>query len=163
MVRSVEMPAKVSFSSDLVRSEELNGSAVAARTVQPGEPLPRSALGSAASSNGARVMAVPVDSWQAVGGEVDVGDQVDVIDTGSQTPRYVLSAAPVVGRATSDSAGGIIASGAGKLWLNVEVTSAQALDLAAVIEAGKFVVVRPTGVPNPGVATGESPPTTGPG
>ena len=36
-------------------------------------------------------MAIPVESWQAAGGELDVGDQVDVIDTGDGGPRYVLS------------------------------------------------------------------------
>ena len=153
MVRSVQMPTSVSFSGDLVPFADVRDGAVAARTVQPGEPLTRSAVGSAAGSNGSRVMAIPVESWQAVGGEVDVGDQVDVIDTGSDVPRYVLTAASVVGRATADSGGGIVASSSGKLWLNVEVTAAQALDLAAVVDAGKFVIVRSTGAPSAPVST----------
>lgn len=160
MVRAVSIPTSVSFSGDLVPYSDVGGGAVAARTVQPGEPLTRSAVGLAAASNGSRVMAIPVDSWQAVGGEVDIGDQVDVIDTGSATPRYVLTSAAVVGRATNDSGGGIIASGNGKLWLNVEVSAAQALDLAAVVDAGKFVIVRSTGAAD---QPADAPSTTEPG
>ena len=86
MVEAVEVPASVSFVDGLVRFDDLGESSVAARTVQPGEALPRSALGSRDGSSGARVMAIPVESWQAAGGEVDVGDQVDVIDTGESGP-----------------------------------------------------------------------------
>ena len=42
--------------------------------------------GRVTSTSGARVMAIPVESWQAAGGELDVGDQVDVIDTGDGGP-----------------------------------------------------------------------------
>ena len=59
---------------------------MASRTLQPGEPVPRSAVGARNESSGARVMAIPVESWQAAGGELDVGDQVDVIDTGDGGP-----------------------------------------------------------------------------
>ena len=47
MVEAVEVPASVSFVDGLVRFDDLGESSVAARTVQPGEALPRSALGSA--------------------------------------------------------------------------------------------------------------------
>ena len=46
MVDAVEVPASVSFVDGLVRFDDLGDSSVAARTVQPGEALPRSALGS---------------------------------------------------------------------------------------------------------------------
>lgn len=145
MVEAVEVPASVSFVDGLVRYDDLGELSVAARTVQPGEALSRSALGSRDGSSGARVMAIPVESWQAAGGEVDVGDQVDVIDTGDSGPRYVLSGAAVVGRATQDTAGGLVASNSGELWIAVEVTATQALELASVVDSDDFVLVRSTG------------------
>jgi hypothetical protein len=160
VVRRAEVPASVSFVDSLVRFGEVGPSSVAARTVQPGEALSRSALGSRESSSAARVMAIPVESWQAVGGEVDVGDQVDVIDTGDAGPRYVLSGAGVVGRAGQDSGGGLVASGSGKLWIDVEVTATEALVLAGVIESGDFVLVRSTGADEETVATSLEPAAT---
>ena len=145
----------MSFVDGLVRFDDLGASSVAARTVQPGEALPRSALGSRTSTTGVRVMAIPVESWQAAGGELDVGDQVDVIDTGDNGPRYVLSGAAVVGRSTDDSGGGLGgSSNRGELWIAVEVSAAEALELASVIDADDFVMVRSTGA-TPG-AVGES-------
>jgi Flp pilus assembly protein CpaB len=159
MVHRAELPASTSFVGGLVRFDDMGTSSVAARTVQPGEVLSRSALGSRQSSSGARVMAIPVESWQAVGGELDVGDQVDVIDTGEAGPRYVLSGAAVVARATDSSGGGLVSSSSsGKLWIDVEVTAAEALELAAVIDAGDFVLVRSTGAGDEPAAA----PTTAP-
>ena len=146
MVDAVEVPASVSFVDGLVRIDDLGDSSVAARTVQPGEALARSALGSRTSTTGVRVMAIPVESWQAAGGELDVGDQVDVIDTGDSGPRYVLSGAAVVGRSADDSGGGLGgSSNRGDLWIAVEVSAAEALELASVIDGDDFVMVRSTG------------------
>jgi Flp pilus assembly protein CpaB len=159
MVHSSQVPASTSFVGGLVRFDDLAASSVTVRTVQPGEVLSRSALGSRQSSSGARVMAIPVESWQAVGGQVDVGDQVDVIDTGDPGPRYVLSGAAVVARAADGSGGGLVSSSSsGKLWIDVEVTTAEALELAEVIEAGDFVLVRSTGAGDEPAVT----PTTAP-
>jgi Flp pilus assembly protein CpaB len=171
MVEAVEVPASVSFVDGLVRVDELGTGSVAARTVQPGEAVTRSALGAKSSTTGARVMAIPVESWRAVGGELDVGDQVDVIDTGDGGPRYVLSGAAVVGRATSDASGGIVASSSRDLWVTVEVTATEALELAAVIAGDEFLLVRSTGAeppalqPTPSTSTvsGSVPAVTGGG
>jgi hypothetical protein len=175
MVERVEIPASVSFSDGLVPFDEAIGS-VASRTLQPGEAVPRSAVGARSESSGARVMAIPVESWQAAGGELDVGDRVDVIDTGDGGPRYVVSGAAVVGRAASESGGLVGSQSSGDLWISVEVTATQALDLATVIDGNDFVLVRSTGAtddassapsptaaatadsPSASVPTGSSPP-----
>ena len=107
MVEAAEVPASVGFVDGLVRFDELGESLVASRTLQAGEAVTRSAVGARDESSGARVMAIPVESWQAAGGELDVGDQVDVIDTGESGPRFVLSGAAVVGRASDDDGGGL--------------------------------------------------------
>ena len=163
MVKPVEVPASVGFVDGLVPFDELGESSVAARTVQPGEALPRSALESRDASSGSRVMAIPVESWQAAGGELDVGDRVDVIDTSDEGPRYVLSGAAVVGRATSDRSGGLVGSqSSGDLWISVEVTAAQALDVASVIDGGDFVLVRSTGATDDATAAPSPPAVTTP-
>ena len=160
MVERAEVPASVRFSGDLVPFDEAVGS-TASRTLQPGEPVPRSAVGARNESSGARVMAIPVESWQAAGGELDVGDRVDVIDTGDGGPRYVLSGAAVVGRATSDRSGGLVGSqSSGDLWISVEVTAAQALDVASVIDGDDFVLVRSTGATDDATAAPSPPSAT---
>jgi Flp pilus assembly protein CpaB len=144
-VRPVTMPASVGFADGLVRFDSITaGPVVAARTLQPGEAIPTSAIGDT-GTRGARVMSIPVESWQAAGGEIQVGDQVDVIDTGKTGPRYVLTAAPVVGRAQNAGGGLAGASSQRNLYITVEVTETQALVLAEVIEGAKFVLVRSTG------------------
>lgn len=166
MVERSEVPASVGFADGLVHFDELGPSTVATRTLQPGEAIPRSAIGGREQTSGARVMAIPVESWQAAGGELDVGDQVDVIDTGDGGPRYVLSGAAVVGRSVDDSSGGLGASSSNELWISVEVDAAEALELSAVITGGDFVLVRSTGADDspgrapPASATAAQPPGT---
>ena len=97
-------------------------------------------------------MAIPVESWQAAGGEIDVGDQVDVIDTGDERPALRVDRARrwSAGRPRTPPAGWS-ASNSGELWIAVEVTAAEALELASVIDGDEFVLVRSTG------ATDEAP------
>ena len=144
MVEAAEVPASVSFVDGLVRFDDV-GASVAVRTVQRGEAIARSAIGAPEAASGARVMAIPLASWAVAGGELDVGDQVDVIDTGDGGPRFVLSGAAVVARASDDDAGGLVRSSSNELWIAVEVTAAEALALASVIERDEFVLVRSTG------------------
>jgi hypothetical protein len=168
MVQPVEVPASVSFVDGLVLFDDVGTASVAVRTVQRGEALPRSAIGAREASSGARVMAIPLASWAVAGGELDVGDQVDVIDTGDGRSRFVLSGAAVVARASGDEAGGLAGSAAEDVWIAVEVSATEALALASVIERGEFVLVRSTGatdvppVPSDDVATSPSSvPTSG--
>jgi Flp pilus assembly protein CpaB len=115
MVERAEVPASVRFSGDLVPFEEAVGS-TASRTLQPGEPVPRSAVGARNESSGARVMAIPVTSWQAAGGELDVGDRVDVIDgddfvlvrsTGATDDATAAPAPPAATTADAPSPGSV--------------------------------------------------------
>ena len=147
MVDDVEMPTSVSFAPGLLTYSSATAGVVAARTVQPGEAIPSSAIGTPAST-GARVMSIPVESWQAAGGELEVGDQIDVIDTGNAAPSYVLTGAAVVGRSETTIGGGLTgAARAGDLFVTVEVDDIEALALAGVIERGKLMIVRSTGAP----------------
>ena len=142
-----ELPADTEFADSLVPFESVaDGSTVATRTIQAGEPLTVSAIGAAGSVTGQRVMSIPLEPWQAANGERQVGDTVDVIEATRDGSRYVLTSASVVGRSGGDDSGGLVGgSRASELVILVEVDGPQALDLAAAIEAGTIMVVRSTG------------------
>lgn len=143
MVEVVEFPASVPFGSGLVAGSAVTDGLVAGRVLEPGEPLTRSAVGDGESRRSGRVMSIPIGGWGEVGGELVVGDQIDVIDTRA-APVYVVSGAVVVDRATGDGSGGAL-SASTRLWVAIEVTGGEALELAGVIDAGRFVIVRSTG------------------
>jgi hypothetical protein len=91
-------------------------------------------------------MSISLESWQAANGELQVGDQIDVIEATRDGSRYVLTNAAVVGRSGGDESGGLVGgTRSGELVILVEVDSAEALELAAAIEAGTIMVVRSTG------------------
>ena len=149
MVTSEQVPANTGFASSLVPFSRIGSTTlVATRTLQSGEPLTSSAVGAAGTASGQRVMSISLKTWQAANGEIQIGDQVDVIETTKTGARYVLTNAAVVGRSSGTEGGGL-AGGlrTGDLVISVEVDSAQALDLAAAIEAGTITVVRSTGAP----------------
>lgn len=160
MLQSTELPADTEFADALVRFDgpELESS-VAARTIQAGEPLTESAIGAPGSVTGQRVMSIQLESWQAANGELQVGDQVDVIEATREGSKYVLTSAPVVGRSGGSDSGGLVGgTRSGELVILVEVDSAEALELAAAIEAGTIMVVRSTGaepVADPAAEVGE--------
>jgi Flp pilus assembly protein CpaB len=149
MVTSEQVPANTGFASSLVPFSRIGATTlVATRTLQSGEPLTSSAVGASGTASGQRVMSISLKTWQAANGEIQIGDQVDVIETTKTGARYVLTNAAVVGRSSGTEGGGL-AGGlrTGDLVISVEVDSAQALDLAAAIEAGTITVVRSTGAP----------------
>ena len=149
LLASEAVPSDTGFIDDLVPMVRFeSGDLVATRTIQPGEPLLASAVGDPGSITPARVMSIPLEAWQAANGQIEVGDQVDVIvstrDAGS---RYVLTAAPVVDRSSADSSGGLVrGSQQTDLVITVEVDADHALELATAIEDGTLTVVRSTGV-----------------
>jgi hypothetical protein len=147
MVRSSDVAASTGFADELLPIERItDGEMVASRTLQPGEPLTVSAVGPSGSSDGHRVMSIPLEEWQAAGGEIEVGDQVDVIETTDEGPRYVLTAAAIVGRSGEEGSGGLVGGAPrGDLVLSVEVDAGEALALAAAVESGGITVVRSTG------------------
>lgn len=147
MLQSQELPADTEFVDTLVPFDSAGlTSSVATRTIQAGEPLTGSAIGAPGSVTGQRVMSISLESWQAANGELQVGDQIDVIEATRDGSRYVLTNAAVVGRSGGDESGGLVGgTRSGELVILVEVDSAEALELAAAIEAGTIMVVRSTG------------------
>lgn len=150
MVDRSEVSAQTTFADSLISYDAIaSGELVASRTLHAGEPLTASAVGSASGTSGQRVMSIPLEVWQAANGDIEVGDQVDVIEAGRDgAARYVLTGASVVGRSGSEGSGGLVSSArAGDLVISVEVDADEALLLAAAIESGNITVVRSTGAP----------------
>lgn len=150
MIDPSEVPAETTFAESLMSYDAVvSGQLVASRTLQVGEPLTASAVGSATATSGQRVMSIPLEVWQAANGDIEVGDQVDVIEADREGAAfYVLTGASVVGRSGSEASGGLVSNArAGDLVISVEVDADEALLLAAAIESGNITVVRSTGAP----------------
>lgn len=156
LVASEEVASDTGFVDQLVAFDRISsGELVATRTIQAGEPIIASSIGDAGSVTPTRVMSIPLKASQAANGQIEVGDQVDVIvSTRNDGSRYVLTAAPVVNRSLTSSGGGLVGGAqSSDLVLSVEVDADQALQLAAAIEAGNLTVVRSTGAPAAQVAS----------
>lgn len=149
-VEFVEVPESAAFTTGLVtRDEVLSGGLLAGRVLVPGEPVTRSAVGESSGREPSRVMALPLSGWGDSGGELAVGDTVDVVDTRAAPAVFVVQAALVVDRSSVLSAEGGLGGrvGSDEVWVAVEVTADQALRLSEVVAADEFVLVRSTGVP----------------
>ncbi len=143
MVTPVEVDSDSSLAESLVPMADIaEGGVVANRTILAGEPVSRTAIGEGGAAPAQRVMSIPVPIESAAGGDIAVGDQVDVIDTINGVSRYVLVGADVVGRAgTSDRLGA-----SGGFWVSVTVDEAEAIAVADALSDGKVLVIRSTGV-----------------
>lgn len=142
-VRVVEMRASTPFADQMLRADDVDrGGVVLAQPVPEGDPLRRSDLagGDMASP---RAMSIPVARSNAVGGEIEVGDRVDVVAVDDKGARYVLTGASVLAVASGPSQGGLIGDGSTGFYVTVAVPDEQSgLELAAAIDAGKVQIVR---------------------
>ena len=144
--RAVALPASSALRDSLVGPGLLRAERwVAARRIVAGEPLARSALTRAAAPGGLRAMSIPVAPDHAAGGEVDVGDRVDVISADGPQPGYVVRNAEVIGVAPRRGSGGLSSSSSGQFYVTIAVEADPALRLAAAIRAGKLEILRSTG------------------
>ncbi len=144
--RAVALPASSALRDSLVGPDLLRAERwVAARRIVAGEPLARSALTRAAAPGGLRAMSIPVAPDHAAGGEVDVGDRVDVISADGPQPGYVVRNAEVIGVAPRRGSGGLSSSSTGQFYVTIAVEADPALRLAAAIRAGKLEILRSTG------------------
>jgi hypothetical protein len=143
--RVVDIPASVTFSNQIIDAGRLDDGLVAGRTLEIGEPITVSAIGEGATRPIGRLMPLPISSWGLTGGELEVGDEIDVIDTRNDTAVFVMTGAVVIDRSSSTGSTGGLAANRDELWVSIEVTSDQALQLAEVINAKSFLIVRSTG------------------
>lgn len=125
--------------------ESLDGRVVG-RRVSAGSFLTGDVLLPVGSTGALRLMSVPVDRDRAAGGNLVVGDRVDVIAVEDGRARFVVAAAEVV--ALPDERGGAL-SGSGRYFVVVAVDADAALALSEALDVATVQVVRSTGAPVP--------------
>lgn len=146
-VRWVEMSADAPIAEGLVDQATFrNGEWVAARPLQPGEPLTAQALARAADVEGLRTMSVPVPREHAAGGQLAPGDRVDVIDvTEDGEAVFVVADAEVV--AVGQEVPGSVGEAPGAWHIVLAVDAEEALALAGAMADDSLDVVRSTSAP----------------
>jgi Flp pilus assembly protein CpaB len=146
MLEFVEVPAAASFGDRFVSPDDaasLRGS-VATRSVAAGEPLLDTDLRTVATPAGLRAMSLPLDINRAVGGELAVGDRVDVIGVDDDGPRYIATEVEVLD--VPGSRAGTFGATDG-FAVTLAVDDQQALALAGALAEGELHVLRSTGAP----------------
>lgn len=144
---SAEVTVDDAVLASLVRTEragDLEGW-VPITAVPEGAPVRLADLQPPSAPDEGRAMSLPVEAAHAVGGDLQVGDRIDVIAVRDGEPAYVLVDTPVL--ATSDSGAGAsqaFSSGTG-FTVTVAVDERSALDLAAAINGDAVEIVRSTG------------------
>ncbi|MGH3519840.1 MAG: hypothetical protein ACRDQ7_21110, partial [Haloechinothrix sp.] len=122
MFERVELPTDSGLAARLVRFAELDdGAWHGARAIAAGDPLARSDVRSGGNGSGLRSVSIPVAREHAAGGDLVVGDLVDVIDVVDGTAGFVVTAAEVADVARPGSSGGISGGSLGEFFVVVLV------------------------------------------
>lgn len=142
----VEIPASGGFDGALVAPDEVERlvGSVATRQINPGEPLLDTDVRAVETPEGLRAMSMPLDINRAVGGDIVVGDRVDIIGFDDIGPHFIATDVAVLdvpGERTSAFAA------ATSFAITVAVDETEALAIAAALEAGDVHVIRSTGAP----------------
>lgn len=146
MVRSIELDADSPLATTFVLSGRLRAGMVVRGVVVKGSPIRTADLVEAADGDRLRSMSIQVDRAQAVGGDLAVGDRIDVIHVVDGTPTYVVAGVQVIDVASSQNSRGLTGSGAaGGFFVVVRVDARQALALAGAMDNGGVQVIRSTG------------------
>jgi Flp pilus assembly protein CpaB len=95
------------------------------------------------TANGLDAMSIPVDKTRAVGGDLTIGDRIDVINNASGTSEYAAQNIEVI--AVNDGSSGGALSAAEGFHIIVAVTPDQAISIAKALDTAKIDVVRTTG------------------
>lgn len=127
---------------------------VARHQIEEGELVQRDDVAPAAAPNRQRAVSIPVDPERAVGGRLQRGDVVDVVDATSGEAVYVVTDAEVLDTGIESTGR---ATGSGKYAVTLAVDDREALRLGAAVSSDKVYLVRSTGAP---VAVTSSPSTT---
>lgn len=141
--RAVEVDVDDDLFSRLVpwqQMETLKGM-VAARAIPAGDLIGPNDLRPESAGFGLRAMSIPIDAEHAVGGDLVVGDRIDLILVRDQVPEYVLVDAEVLSVSSNDRG----ALSVGGFYLVVGVDPERALAVAAAVQDGRIEVVRSTG------------------
>lgn len=128
----------------LVSEEEVDSLAgrLVARRVQAGSIIELGMLLPPSSTDGRRIMSLPIDRERAAGGAISAGDRVDVIAVDGGVARYVVAGVEVVG--VPEARAGTF-SGSTDYHVVLAVDAATALELSAALGTGTIHVIRANG------------------
>ncbi len=143
-LRTTELRADDDVLATLVtpdRRGELDGM-IATTSIGAGTPLRWADLQPRAADGDLRRMSLPVPVEHAVGGDLAVGDRVDVVHVVDGTARFVVSGAEVLAVARRDATA---LGGLGRFHLTIAVDAEQALCLAEAVDDGRVDVLLATG------------------
>lgn len=143
-IELVEVPADLEGLDGLLSEAELaeRQDWIVSRSVAQGHLVGEVSLIEPGSSQGLRVMSIPISPEHAAGATVAVGDRVDVISVLDGKATWVASGLEVVGNADLNQGA---LGGVGDYFIVVAVDATQALGLAEAIAGGSLEVVRSTG------------------
>ena len=146
-LRRVEIPAAASIATSIVPGVELETlvGQVSTRSILIDEPILRSDLRRAASNTGLRAMSISLPPSNAVGGDLAVGDLVDVLVVSDDTSRFVAEQVPVLDLPAQVTTG-LVAS-ASTWWVTLGVEGVEALEIADGVERGTIYLLRSNGSP----------------
>ncbi|HEY3834198.1 MAG TPA: RcpC/CpaB family pilus assembly protein [Acidimicrobiia bacterium] len=168
-VRSVAVRGDIDNLGALVRDSHAAGLVghVVTAPVRRGDPL-RGSDFVVATPNNARVMSFTVDESDAVAGDLQAGDRIDVVAISHDTKDagYVLVDAPVLAAAHAGGASGPLHTNDSGIVITVSVSAEDALRLAGAQADARVIVIDATGTapltgapryPIPGSTAGANP------
>lgn len=143
----VDMPAGSPFTSVMVDASSIDTlvGQVATRRIQASEPLLSSDIRPVGAQTGRRAMSIALPSSNALGGEIEAGDVVDVLVVSEDETRFVAEAVAVLG--VPDRGAGGLVSASTSWWVTLSVDDTDALEIADGVEHGSVYLVRSTGAP----------------
>ena len=147
-LRSTEIPADSTVATVIVpatAADQLVGQ-VAVRFIEAGEPILLSDLRPVVTQDGRRAMSIPLPPANAVGGDLVVGDQVDVLVVSDEGTRFVAEDVSVLGLPPEGQSG--LAGGSSGWWVVLAVEDLDALEIADGMEHGTIYLLRSTGTPS---------------
>jgi Flp pilus assembly protein CpaB len=146
-LRVAEIPSDPTVVDAVYSADSLDGlvGQVAARSISESEPILRSDARPVAADEGLRAMSVPLPLANAVGGDLAVGDEVDVLVVRDTGTRFVAGAVPVLALPNTDASG--LVGATSEWWVVLAVEDAEALEIADGVENGTVYLLRSTGTP----------------
>jgi Flp pilus assembly protein CpaB len=149
-VEYVELNGTDDVLAPLVTSEELVGLSgfILSSPMRAGEMFIQSELVASVNPIDQRAIALAVGRDHAVGGDISIGDRVDVIWVVDDVARYIVTGVEVIDTTSSERSGGAF-SASQTFSLTVAVDDFQALRLAEALNSGQIEVVRSTGAEAP--------------
>jgi Flp pilus assembly protein CpaB len=149
-VRYVEVAADSALGRSLLNRAEVGEGKVAVRRVAAGEPLTASDLRSSAAPAQLRAMSLAVSSEHAVGGQLAVGDRVDIVTVEERRASYIARDVEVLAVPGKGKGGiGSVGASGGGYFVTVAVDGDVALRLAVALREGKLEILRSTGAAPP--------------